>query len=634
MSKRSKLRGNREGRSWAKANPAVDQASGSVKDALIENSRDTKRRALVLLALLAVGALGIYWIVEPEGLSAMGTRVQFLAVLIVAVVAGVPPLNQLLRRLLDAARSPSKKFKAVAAILFAAGGFVYLIGTAQQQHRDLFPRIHDECSYTLQQRMLSEGRLWLPQHELADFFETFHVLTKPVYGSIYFPGTALMNVAGIWLMQPSWFVPVVLAGLVLMMSYLVGAEVTDGIGGILVALLVLCTWMFRVYSTMVMSQIPAMLMGLMTYWAWLRWRRSHLAWWAVAVGAFAGWSVITRPVDGLAFALPVVVAIAWELRRRPIRRIGLVAGCLMAGAIPFLTLQIVFDDGITGNPLKTPYVLYLEQNQPGAVFGSALKEGEQPQTQLLQKRIYYEQFAAADRSSRKDGFLSWLEMRARMTVRAAFPFSAAMLLIPAALLIAADRGRLAILLTMPLFFGLYILNPLFLLHYGLPLAPVVALATVLGARAVEEGLPWAGARRFAAVFFPAALACVAISWLPQFDHRISDEAYKMPFLDHVERTMAGIQPPAVVFFHFAPGCNVDEEPVYNLDTASPDDAPIIRAQDLGPRDGELLRYYAQRQPSRIYYFMDRRSGKIYALGDAAQAAAALHVSLTAQPATR
>src|SRR6185312_2794184 len=82
----------------------------------------------------------------------------------------------------------------------------------------------------------------------------------------------------------------------------------------LVSLLVLATSMFRVYSTMVMAQIPVMLLGLLMAWAWLRWRGERKAGWAVAIGAFAGWAAITRPVDALAFALPIGIAMLIDLR--------------------------------------------------------------------------------------------------------------------------------------------------------------------------------------------------------------------------------------------------------------------------------------------------------------------------------
>ena len=47
------------------------------------------------------------------------------------------------------------------------------------------------------------------------------------------------------------------------------------------------------------------------------------------------------------------------------------------------------------------------------------------------------------------------------------------------------------------------------------------------------------------------------------------------------------------------------EPVYNTSVAWPDDAPIVRAHDLGSRNIELIRYYAEHQPQRTFYLFDR-----------------------------
>ena len=55
-----------------------------------------------------------------------------------------------------------------------------------------------------------------------------------------------------------------------------------------------------------------------------------------------------------------------------------------------------------------------------------------------------------------------------------------------------------------------------------------------------------------------------------------------------------------------------DEPVYNWDARDwPDDAPIIRAHDLGPqRNGELFRYYAQHQPGRQVWYVDRLENRL------------------------
>jgi hypothetical protein len=90
--------------------------------------------------------------------------------------------------------------------------------------------------------------------------------------------------------------------------------------------------------------------------------------------------------------------------------------------------------------------------------------------------------------------------------------------------------------------------------------------------------------------------------------------------------------PAVVLFRYAHGSPIIEEPVYNSDVVWPDDAPIIRAHDLGPRNREIFAYYAQRQPRRVFWLFDRGTGELKKLGPAWALAAQDATQPTTQPA--
>ena len=70
---------------------------------------------------------------------------------------------------------------------------------------------------------------------------------------------------------------------------------------------------FRVYSVLLTSHEPMLLLGLLLVWAWLRWRRGRRRGWAWAMGVFAGWGAITRPADALCFAVPVGCALLLDL---------------------------------------------------------------------------------------------------------------------------------------------------------------------------------------------------------------------------------------------------------------------------------------------------------------------------------
>ena len=155
------------------------------------------------------------------------------------------------------------------------------------------------------------------------------------------------------------------------------------------------------------------------------------------------------------------------------------------------------------------------------------------------------------------------------------------------------------------------------LKYGS--APAMSLMVLLGMRAIVEILVPARARRGVEVFLVLFLAGIA---LPPLKPDAPDDGYPLPAVTFAEKIMPRlIKPPAIVMFHYAPGGNFHDEPVYNTDVVNPDDAPIIRAQDLGPqRNRQLYDYYAKRQPNRVVHHFIRATGKLTTLGNVADVA--------------
>src|SRR2546423_7239372 len=122
---------------------------------------------------------------------------------------------------------PTRRRRWTMLIVFGVA-VAYLILTAFYQHRDLIPKFHDEHMHLLQMQMLARGKLWMRPHPLADFFETFHVFVKPVYASVYFPGTALLYLPAVWLHLPLWLMPLLVAGAIVALMYRVFTELIDG----------------------------------------------------------------------------------------------------------------------------------------------------------------------------------------------------------------------------------------------------------------------------------------------------------------------------------------------------------------------------------------------------------------------
>jgi hypothetical protein len=580
----------------------------------------------------AVALGGLLWIIAGNDMSWRRWKVVLAAV----CISLIPPVTRFLATLLGRLRRPSPRTAEWTGLIVGVVAVVYLIGTALLQERALAPRMLDESSYAIGAQILARGRLWLPPHPLADFFDSFFVVTRPVYSSIYFPGTALAFAPAVWFGWATWILPVVLSGIIVGLLYRIVTELTgDGAAGLLAALWIVSLMAFRALSVMVMSQIVMLFLGMLILWAWLRWREQRRWTWALAIGALCGWAAITRPVDALAYAIPVGVAIAMALRARPAREWATAALLLTLGAAPFLSLQVAHNVGVTGRPLQTPYTDYLQREQPGAQYGVRKYDPAwQPASDAWQVKAYYNWCRPYLEHHQPHNFLRPWFAAQEMTVGRiqpanfltladnTLPARPLLLVLPAGVIaLMGDRRRWVLAATLPLFVLLYMLNPFFLPHYVVVIAPAMILLTLLGVDAV------AGTARgrladvvrvgtTTAVLAIAATSLWEVKWLLSPEGRpladgFQEEATKSLVRDSIDLVA---KPPAVVLFGTPP--DQWTEMVYNVDAATPDDAPIIRARDLGPRNAEIIDYYGQRQPDRTFYQFDWRRGSLKRLGEA------------------
>ena len=504
-------------------------------------------------------------------------------------------------------------------MIIAALATIYLLGTAAFQERDFFPRFHDEHAYLLQARMLAHGRLWAPQHPLADFFETIHVHVKPVYAPIYFPGAALMHMPGVWLGVPYWITSALLSGCAVGLLYRVTAELIDGAAGVLAALMLLALPLFRQISIMIMSHTNMMLLGLAIVWAYLHWRRGRRTGWLIVIGALSGWAAITRPIDAVAWVAPVGLALLWDLRGQPVtRRAGRLL-VIAAAAMPFFALQLAFNLGVTGKPLRTPYGEYLDRFSPQSLWGVGGRATTRPATTLQQKLDYHEDFTVPAMRTHDLRHMPgiWLRERVPQMVQVMLPAAPLLLLLPLGVVAVLRSPPRAVLAAPPvLFVALYGSFAYLLLHYIVVHAPGVIFLVLLGRARLAA--TWA-ANRFLAC---ASLLGVIALMLPNFaelNWHVRDDLYIRPVMfDSYVRIPQSVQKPAIVLFRYTTGDLVHEEPVYNVDVVNPDDAPIIRAHDFGElRNRQLFEYYAARQPQRNVYLFDRRTRTLTPLGKVA-----------------
>ena len=506
-------------------------------------------------------------------------------------------------------------------VIFAAA-VAYLFATARFQGRTFWLKYQDEFSYAIQTQMVAHGRFWMPAHPLADFFDSFQLLIRPVYASIYFPGAAMAYAPGVWTQAPSWLVPLLLSGACVALLFLIITEMLDGIAGTLAAVTLVGLTIFRLQSIMVMAQIPSLAACLAATWCWLRWRTSpHPTGWAAAVGVAMGWAAITRPVDALCFAVPIGLAMLLAAAQNPPRRLGLPVAVL--AMLPFAAIQLSTNRGVTGSFVTTPFSFYAARDYPGTQYGFGhYRAGDQPASALPQKRAYYETDVRPVVSTHSPATAArrWAQKNAPETILLGIPHAILIALLPAGAWAALSRRGIpmAIVAPFPLFVLLYWPYAFFLPHYTLIAAPAIIAMLMLGRAAAMDLFPPGRSRTAIGAMLAAVIGGVALVELPEFNRLNADEFFPATGLTQIDKALAGAIPPgerAVVLFRYpSDGGNPHEEPVYNPSAAWPDDARIIRAHDLGERNIELLRYYAKLQPGRVIWRYDRGSGELTRLG--------------------
>jgi hypothetical protein len=556
--------------------------------------------------------------------------------LAVLIIVGIAARNRFIvvpaSRLLAPLREPADRQRAITTLLIWVLATLYFYLTARYQHRALIPRLHDEHCYLIQARMLAAGKLWQPEHPLADFFDNFYILARPVYAPIYFPGTALADAPFVKLGAPYWLMPMLAGGLVVGLTYNIATRLIDGSAGMVAAVCAITNWGLREFSTVVMAQVPLAALVLLAVYCWLRWNRKRQLRWEFAIGACLGWAAITRPVDAIAFAMPIGVAMMWLARQRGWGRnlLGLIVVSL--AATPFVLLQASLDHGTTGSYFKTPYSAYLMADQPGSAYGFAKPDpNARPVSVLRQKQDYIDRYRSDEIRNHTVGNLpSELARRVFWTVVCTLPAGILAVLLPAAFFGSNRHWRWVFFAPAPLFVLLYLPNPFFLVHYTIPLVPITAFCLALAVHVLARGDGRASA------YFSILVVAVCVSVTPECRPDIRDgtvPAMPLTAMLH-EQLHAAVGDGAVVLIRYQAGDNPVEDPVYNDDVVWPDDAPVIRAHDLGPRDIEIARYYAKYQPSRRFFLLDRRENDgratllLHPLGTAAEFARSIKTPAT------
>jgi hypothetical protein len=455
------------------------------------------------------------------------------------------------------------------------------------------PVIQDEFSYLLAADTFAHGRLVNPPLEHAEFFESPHILVRPVYASKYPPGQAAFMALGQKLAgHPFWGVVMSCALMVFLFCWAADAWLPPHwaliAGGLTVIFFfVRLYWLESYWGGAVAACGGALVVGGLGHL--LRGRLAP-ARFSLAVGAIILY--FTRPYEGGVLCFAAVAILAFHFARLRAENKGAwvraviapSAGVLLAGGV----LAGWYNFRATGHVTELPFLTYARQYDLAPKF---LMQSETPGKHYNNATMAathsfelanYRRIQALPRAKAVFGQLKYFV--GHCLLQPFMGFALLLLGLPWARI--GTRKKWLVLLFAA---GVAAMLPEVWIqfHYTAPFTVVSVILIVASARALWYRLAVARLRG------PVFALSLVILFGPLLFHYMGVLQPRTNGRSGVVRQLASMGGSHLVFVSYAGDWNYSHESVYN--GAGLDSAPVLFAHDLGSaRDRELVEHYRSR----------------------------------------
>jgi len=463
------------------------------------------------------------------------------------------------------------------------------------------PRWNDEFSYLLAAKTFAAGRLTNPTHPLWIHFETFHIIQKPTYMSMYPPGQGMVLASGERIAHLPWL-------------------------GVLLITAVACsaiTWMLQAWVPPEWALLGGLLavfrFGILSYWMNSYWVPAlAAAGGALVLGSYprlkhatrlrdAVWMALglvilanSRPYEGFVFSLPF----AWAILRLLVRKRQQPKPALRKAAA-LLTVLLVTGAAatgyyywrVTGSPFRFTYQV---NRQTYAVVPYFIMLGQRPAPEYhdAAMRDYYLGWEV--KQFRQYGTLGgFLRSTVHKVLELWRFYIGPILTIPLLafpLLFRDRRMRFPLIVAAVCCCG-WAIETWTMPHY---VAPATALLYLLLVQCMRHLQFWnwrdraVGAELVRMVAF-LSVAMVFLRIVAIVAHAPLEPRWPRGNLERpqIVAELSRLAAPQLVFVRYGPHHDVDHEWVFN--DPDIDHSKIVWARDMGPNNEEVLRYYPHRQ---------------------------------------